>query len=390
MVFYFYTKYAESDIEYLVEKYPSYKKYNFEFPLKDTDTLIICIYLHLAALAEFCNLMGCLMQDQKKYAQTYKARFKSLNQNINSDNHKRYYIFHKDLGRLFERKNSKLFLYNSWETRDLYTARPVIIHYCKYHKIPTNKLILSMTDHQHMFKRCHYPRIISYDWQFIIAKKNFSRNSFVSNDNQKSKSIIFMNNRCNDERFCTAAYLFTYYREKCHISFLMNARSDKITAQLLRQSQQFLSTPQIQSFQNHIPLYLDTNHATKSYKDFLEDAYIMLIFETNIVRHGCQQISEKTYRPLLAGMPFILWSYQGGILSHLHRLGFKTFTPFIKEDYDDKNKSYLERYKLLIRELDRICSLNTRELEQLYKNCYPIIEHNIEVLESTTNLPPLL
>ena len=133
MVFYFYTKYAEGDIEYLIDKYPSYKKYNFEFPLKETDTLIICIYLHLAALAEFCNLMGCLMQDQKKYAQTYKARFKSLNQNINSDNHKRYYIFHKDLGRLFEIKNSKLFLYNSWETRDLYTARPVIIHYCKYH-----------------------------------------------------------------------------------------------------------------------------------------------------------------------------------------------------------------------------------------------------------------
>ena len=145
-----------------------------------------------------------------------------------------------------------------------------------------------------------------------------------------------MNSRCNDERFCTAAYLYTHYREKCYISFLMNNRSDPITPKLLHLTMRFLSKSHTNHFIKSLPL--SRLLILLPYK-VQQESYIMLLFETNIVRSGCQQISEKTYHPILAGIPFILWGYQGGILKHLHSLGFKTFAPFINEEYDKPRKT---------------------------------------------------
>ena len=192
-----------------------------------------------------------------------------------------------------------------------------------------------------------------------------------------------MNARCNEERFSTAAYLFSNYREKCFISFLMNPRSEKITDALLHLATRFLSAKQISVFQKRLPLKDDII-------SMIKDSYIMLVFETNIIRRGCQQISEKTYRPLIAGIPFILWTYQGGVLTHLRKLGFTTFSPFIHEEYDNLNISYTERYAALIAELNRICSLDAREIEQLYLDCLPIVQHNFTILEARDNIPRLL
>lgn len=114
------------------------------------------------------------------------------------------------------------------------------------------------------------------------------------------------------------------------------------------------------------------------------------MFETNIVRHGCQQISEKTYRPIIAGAPFLLWGSQGGLLEHLKKMGFQTFAPHINEEYDNPKYSYMERYVRLINEVDRLCSLNTDEIDSLYRRCLPMVEHNFTVLESRGNIPPLL
>jgi len=389
MVYYFHTIYAHDDLKFLVHIHPHYKFYRGS-SLRENDILIIAVYLNLTAMAEFINLMMIFAKDKNQYLSIFKKKFLYINENYNEDRHRKEYIFHKDLKPYFERKNSKILLYNSWETRDLYKCIPVIVHYCKYHKIPFQKFIISMTDHQHIFKIYPCPRILSYDWQYIHAKKNFSREKLVKTDVPKKKHIIFMNARCNDERLCMAAYLFTYYREKCHISFLMNARSGPITSKMLNLSQHFLSKSQTDVFRNHLPLSLDTTHKTMSYLDFLQGSYIMLIFETNIVRSGCQQISEKTYRPILAGIPFILWSYQGGILAHLHKLGFKTFSPFINEEYDNPKKNYLDRYKCLINEVKRICSLENDKIIELYSSCLPIVKHNFTILEGRDNIPRIL
>ena len=116
----------------------------------------------------------------------------------------------------------------------------------------------------------------------------------------------------------------------------------------------------------------------------------MLVMETNIVRSGCQQISEKTYIPIKHGLPFMIWGSQGGILSHLHDLGFKTFSPFIDESYDDPALSYTERFTALINEITRILSLSLDDMKLLADQCNSRVQHNLNILESIDNAPNLL
>ena len=297
----------------------------------------------------------------------------------------REYIYHSDLKPLFMRPNSKILLYNSWETRNLYRCSPVIIHYCNFHNIPTSKLLLSMTDHQHMFKKYPAPRVISYDWQYIRAKRIFSHKNTVSRDLPKPKHLICFNSRSNDERLAAAGYLYTNYREKCYLSFLHNKRSFAIEEPMMHLAKNFISPKNFNLFKQAIPFSLE-----KGLQESIEDSYFMLMFETNIVRTGCQQISEKTYRPILAGIPFMLWGSQGGVLAHLRKMGFKTFSPFIDEAYDNPKYSYIERYVRLINEVSRICSLDTHGIESLYQQCVPMVKHNFTVLESRENIPTLL
>jgi len=387
MVYFFHTTYAREELKYLVKEHPDYKLYDGH-NLREKDVLIIAVYVNLLPLAEFINLTEILDKDAKKYGSLYMERFRFINLNINDDKqmqNSREYIYHSDLKPLFMRPNSKILLYNSWETRNLYRCSPVIIHYCNFHNIPTSKLLLSMTDHQHMFKKYPAPRVISYDWQYIRAKRIFSHKNTVSRDLPKPKHIICFNSRSNDERLAAAGYLYTNYREKCYLSFLHNKRSFAIEEPMMHLAKNFISPKNFNLFKQAIPFSLE-----KGLQESIEDSYFMLMFETNIVRSGCQQISEKTYRPILAGIPFMLWGSQGGILAHLRKMGFKTFSPFIDEAYDNPKYSYIERYVRLINEVSRICSLDTHGIESLYQQCVPMVKHNFTVLESRENIPTLL
>jgi hypothetical protein len=387
MVYFFHTTYAREELKYLVKEHPDYKLYDGH-NLREKDVLIIAVYVNLLPLAEFINLTEILDKDAKKYGSLYMERFRFINLNINDDKqmqNSREYIYHSDLKPLFMRPNSKILLYNSWETRNLYRCSPVIIHYCNFHNIPTSKLLLSMTDHQHMFKKYPAPRVISYDWQYIRAKRIFSHKNTVSRDLPKPKHIICFNSRSNDERLAAAGYLYTNYREKCYLSFLHNKRSFAIEEPMMHLAKNFISPKNFNLFKQAIPFSLE-----KGLQESIEDSYFMLMFETNIVRSGCQQISEKTYRPILAGIPFMLWGSQGGVLAHLRKMGFKTFSPFIDEAYDNPKYSYIERYVRLINEVSRICSLDTHGIESLYQQCVPMVKHNFTVLESRENIPTLL
>lgn len=90
-------------------------------------------------------------------------------------------------------------------------------------------------------------------------------------------------------------------------------------------------------------------------------------------------ISEKTYKPIIAKKPFILFS-EPGFLKVLHQMGFKTFHPFIKEDYDSI-MGYEIRIGEILKEIRRITRLKKEDYENLLKQCQPIVEHNYKISE---------
>lgn len=87
--------------------------------------------------------------------------------------------------------------------------------------------------------------------------------------------------------------------------------------------------------------------------------------------------TEKTYKAINCKRPFIAVSTPY-FLRGINEMGFKTFSPYINESYDEivDNK---ERMKAIVAETKRICTLPQDEYETLINNLKPIVEHNFDL-----------
>ncbi|MDA9843207.1 hypothetical protein N9C44_01900 [bacterium] len=93
--------------------------------------------------------------------------------------------------------------------------------------------------------------------------------------------------------------------------------------------------------------------------------------------HSEMFITEKTTRPILNLQPQIIYG-PSGILEHLKSLGFKTFSNYWNEDYDNHNgDTKLYMIMDLIKELS---DKSIDELHDMYWDMMPILKHNQKVL----------
>lgn len=145
-------------------------------------------------------------------------------------------------------------------------------------------------------------------------------------------------------------------------------------------------------------LYIDTDTDNKQWtaavfdsldKKFYENTYFSVVTETLCSPEYSQMgntlgraISEKTFKPMLHHHPFILVAVPG-VLKLLRELGYKTFSPYIDESYDDEQDVGRRCYKIA-KEVERLCNLKDNELREFLTNCKPIIEHNYHVLTNKT------
>ncbi len=307
---------------------------------------------------------------------------------------------------LMRRPNTFLLLFNSWETRNLIrkSTQPSVSYFItkKLRILAQDRVIISSCDFVNFnrsFSDLKY-RLMSYDWQFVINKHNFDPNDIVSFDVHKNKHLVTLNRRGNLERLIMCLWLYTKHRDKCHMSFVQSSLPSYDKIKEWNDKMDVCVTQQeYDQFCKAQPLSLDSDsfekvvwNTTKTIKQYLEDSSSMLVFETNAETTDgtdtpCQQISEKTYKPIKSGLPFLIFTGYPGILRHLKTLGFKTFEPYIDESYDDIKYDYNTRYKLLVKEIDRLCTMDTIELNKIYTLCIPIVKHNLEVLKSAINIP---
>ena len=87
-----------------------------------------------------------------------------------------------------------------------------------------------------------------------------------------------------------------------------------------------------------------------------------------------QHLTEKTFKPIAMGMPFVL-SAPAGSLAYLKQYGFKTFDSVWNEDYDtvEEDTFRINRLSRLLKKLDQ---QTEQEKNEMFKKCIPIIEHN--------------
>lgn len=119
---------------------------------------------------------------------------------------------------------------------------------------------------------------------------------------------------------------------------------------------------------------LDQNIFLPVYKDILVD----VVAET-FVQGKTFFPTEKTSRPIMMKKPMIVMASRN-YLDYLHQVGFKTFNDFWSEDYDGYEGK--ERFLRILELLDTLAKKTTQELEQMYIDMQPILEHNLALLQS--------
>ena len=115
----------------------------------------------------------------------------------------------------------------------------------------------------------------------------------------------------------------------------------------------------------------------KPYNDY----FLEIVTETDILT--TDWITEKTVKNLYIGKPFIMMSGQHS-LEKLRSFGFKTFSPWINEQYDTESNIYL-RLEAVKQEIDRVADMVLDQLSAMHKEMLPIFQHNRAVYETYIN-----
>jgi hypothetical protein len=107
---------------------------------------------------------------------------------------------------------------------------------------------------------------------------------------------------------------------------------------------------------------------------FDQSAESLLYLVTETVATGRRHhITEKTFKPIALGMPFVIVGTQGS-LEYLRSYGFRTFEGIWDESYDQADDSVrIERIASLLRSLNE---LSTEAKQDLFDQAQTVIEHN--------------
>jgi hypothetical protein len=111
-------------------------------------------------------------------------------------------------------------------------------------------------------------------------------------------------------------------------------------------------------------------------RKFYEDVFIDIVTESRYAQ-PTGNFSEKTLQAIFFKKPFILVA-PPKTLEYLHTLGFKTFSEFWDESYDDEHDHEVRLVKIL-KLIDMINDKSIDELREIYEKMKEIIEHNFEI-----------
>ena len=111
---------------------------------------------------------------------------------------------------------------------------------------------------------------------------------------------------------------------------------------------------------------------TKSNWDIPSDKYFNSVFEIVLETHiDCLFISEKTWKPIVYGKPFVVFGRQY-FHRRLQELGFILYTNFIDYSFDEEEDPKI-RARMLLEQLNR---WKDHDYQRLVNTMKPVAEHN--------------
>jgi hypothetical protein len=117
-------------------------------------------------------------------------------------------------------------------------------------------------------------------------------------------------------------------------------------------------------------------------ENFYNDSFCDVINETRFAQH-CGNYSEKLYQAIRYKRPFILVAPPHTI-EYAKRMGFKTFSDFWDESYDQET-NHEKRIIKILNLINYINSKSINELREIYNQMQEVLDHNYHcLLEKTT------
>jgi len=131
------------------------------------------------------------------------------------------------------------------------------------------------------------------------------------------------------------------------------------------------------------PLTFDVNPANVIVSSHYEDTFVSLVTETLT---ETVFFSEKIFKPILMGHPFILVGGKGS-LRKLKELGFKTFDHWWDESYDECD-DFIDRCIAISKILTSLNNKNNNQLRLIRHFMKPVLKHNQELYNSLITPSP--
>ena len=142
------------------------------------------------------------------------------------------------------------------------------------------------------------------------------------------------------------------------------------------------------------PLKLNIeNRYNKNYVDekdieLFDNSYFSLVTETGfipynevtLIKDNTIFFSEKIYKPILVRHPFILVSAAHS-LKYLRKLGYRTFSPFINEQYDDI-EDHEARLLAIVDEVERLSKFTNTQWIDWQHSIKEIVDHNHMIIRT--------
>lgn len=110
--------------------------------------------------------------------------------------------------------------------------------------------------------------------------------------------------------------------------------------------------------------------------DFCKQSTIYLVSETH-ASNDRLFLSEKTYKPISIGMPFMILG-SPGTLELLREKGYSTFSEWIDESYD-YNYSLEKRIHIIIKNLVKISSMSTIKKIEMRRSMSKTCQYNLDL-----------
>ena len=144
--------------------------------------------------------------------------------------------------------------------------------------------------------------------------------------------------------------------------------------------------PYVKELYDKSPLFIDRDNSQDDItvhvpvNDY-SSTFINIVGET-LYSTNTLFLSEKTWKPMLVGSPFVIVG-SPGVLKYLKSEGFRTFDKWFDESYDNE-PNHAKRFNKVVNIIKYFSNKPIKELVEIRKEMYEVCAHNKELMEKRT------